>query len=255
MIDLTKISGLPILLDEKNMDLKFSGDFPFIKKSERSLNELRPYLKNPEVKNGPDPIYYVWRYVHLKKDDEKIKAYNLRYDITLIPPGKIDGEFVKTAGHFHKNKTGTNLPYPEIYEILLGRAYFLIQSPGKNTKNIKAVRLIEAGPGEKVLVPPDFSGHTTINVFSEPLIMANWISDKAVYDYESYKNNHGASYYFLDNGSLIDIVKNPNYDSVPEIKKIRAKKDPLPLYSLVNNLEKLRFLNYPEEFKGEWRNW
>jgi len=251
MIDLTKISGLPILLDEKNMDLKFSGDFPFIKKSERSLNELRPYLKNPEVKNGPDPIYYVWRYVHLKKDDEKIKAYNLRYDITLIPPGKIDGEFVKTAGHFHKNKTGTNLPYPEIYEILLGRAYFLIQSPGKNTKNIKAVRLIEAGPGEKVLVPPDFSGHTTINVFSEPLIMANWISDKAVYDYESYKNNHGASYYFLDNGSLIDIVKNPNYDSVPEIKKIRAKKDPLPLYSLVNNLDKLRFLNYPEEFKKE----
>ena len=251
MIDLTKISGLPILLDEKNMDLKFSGDFPFIKKSERSLNELRPYLKNPEVKNGPDPIYYVWRYVHLKKDDEKIKAYNLRYDITLIPPGKIDGEFVKTAGHFHKNKTGTNLPYPEIYEILLGRAYFLIQSPGKNTKNIKAVRLIEAGPGEKVLVPPDFSGHTTINVFSEPLIMANWISDKAVYDYESYKNNHGASYYFLDNGNLIDIVKNPNYDSVPEIKKIRAKKDPLPLYSLVNNLDKLRFLNYPEEFKKE----
>ncbi|MDP3004295.1 MAG: hypothetical protein Q8N43_02205, partial [Candidatus Azambacteria bacterium] len=66
-----------------------------------------------------------------------------------------------------------------------------------------------------------------------------------------YKNNHGASYYFLDNGNLIDIVKNPNYDSVPEIKKIRAIKDPLPLYSLVNNLDKLRFLNYPEEFKEE----
>ncbi|MCX6813236.1 MAG: glucose-6-phosphate isomerase [Candidatus Azambacteria bacterium] len=261
-LDLQKISGLPISFDLKSLKLEFQGDFPFIKKSERSLGELRPYLKNleaekcpPAVGQGPDPVYYVWRYVHLKKDDKKIKALNLRYDITLIPPGKIDDEFAKTAGHFHKNKTGTNLPYPEIYEVLMGRAYFLIQSPGKDTKNIKAVRLIEAGPGEKVLVPPDFSGHTTINVFNEPLIIANWISDDTIYDYESYKNNHGASYYFLDNGDLIDIVKNPNYDSVPEIKKIRAKKDPLPLYNLVNNLDKLRFLNYPEEYPGEWRNW
>ena len=265
-INLQKISGLPIVFDEKNLTLEFRSDFPFIKKSERTLKELQPYLKNPEnvgnVGNRASNnsiVYYVWRYVHLKNDAEKIKAADLRYDLTLIPPGKIcpvrnnvsNGvgcEFAKTAGHFHKNKIGINLPYPEIYEVLSGRAYFLIQSPDKDTKNIKAVRLIEAGPGERVLVPPEFSGHTTINVFNEPLIMANWISDKAEYDYDSYRNNHGACYYFLGNGGLIDIVKNPNYNSVSEIKKIRAKKDSLPLYGLVNNLDKLRFLNYPEEF-------
>ena len=50
---------------------------------------------------------------------------------------------------------------------------------------------------------------------------------------------------------VIDIVKNPNYESVPEIKKIRVREYPefglvknRPLYSLVNNLEKLKFLNY-----------
>ena len=234
-INLQKISGLPIVFNKKNLTLEFQGDFPFIKKSERSLKELRPYLKNPEAKNGPDPVYYVWRYAHLKKDSEKIRNCNLRYDITLIPPGKIDGEFVKTAGHYHK-------PYPEIYEVLSGRAYFLIQSES-------AVYLSEAEPGEKFIIPPSF-GHNTINVFDKPLLIANWISEKAIYDYESYKNNRGASYYFLDNDNLIDIVKNPNYDSVPEIKKIRTKKDPLPLYTLVNNLEKLKFLNYPEEFKN-----
>ncbi len=246
-LDLQKISGLPIFFDLKSLKLEFQGDFPSIKKSERSLDELRPYLKNPEAKNGPDPVYYVWRYVHLKKDDEKVKAHNLRYDLTLLPPGKIDGEFVKTAGHYH-------LPYPEIFEVLYGRAYFLIQSFGDNPKNIKSVYLIEAGPGEKLLIPTNY-GHNMINVFNEPLLAANWISEKAVDDYELYKNNRGASCYFLDNDNLIDIVKNPNYDSVPEIKKIWAKKDPLPLYNLVNNLDKLRFLNYPEEFKGEWRNW
>ena len=253
-LDLQKISGLPISLDLKSLKLEFQGDFPFIKKSERSLDELRPYLKNPEVKNGPDPVYYVWRYVHLKKDDEKIKTHNLRYDLTLLPPGKIGGEFIKTAGHYHKS-------FPEVFEVLLGRAYFLIQSFDNNPENIKSVFLIEAGPGEKLLIPIGY-GHNMISVFNEPLLTANWVSDKAEYDYESYKNNRGASYYFLDNGNLIDIVKNPNYDSVPEIKKIRIKehlefgliKD-RPLYDLVNNLDKLRFLNYPEEFKGEWRNW
>jgi glucose-6-phosphate isomerase len=251
-LDLQKISGLPISFDLKSLKLEFQGDFPSIKKSERSLGELRPYLKNPEAKNGPDPVYYIWHYVHLKKDDEKIKAANLRYDLTLISPGTIDGEFTKTAGHCH-------LLYPEILEVLTGRAYFLIQSfkDEKDFKNIKSVYLIEASPGEKFVVPPGF-GHNIINVFNEPLLTANLVSEKATHDYGPYKNNHGASYYFLDNGNLIDIVKNPNYDSVPEIKKIRVKERPefgltkdRPLYGLVNNLDKLRFLNYPEEFKKE----
>ena len=246
-IDLQKISGLPISFNPKSLKLEFHGDFPAVKKSERSLEELKLYLKNPHASNGPSPVYYVWRYAHLKKDDEKIKAANLRYDLTLIPPGKIDGEFAKTAGHYH-------LFYPEIYEVLFGRAYFLIQSES-------AVCLAEAGPGEKFLVPPSF-GHNTINVFNNPLLLANWVSEKAIYDYEPYKNNQGASYYFVDDGNLVDIIKNPNYNSVPQIQKIKEKEYPKfglvrnrPLYSLVNDLEKLKFLNYPLEFKGEWRNW
>ncbi|KKS44036.1 MAG: Glucose-6-phosphate isomerase [Candidatus Azambacteria bacterium GW2011_GWA2_42_9] len=257
VLDLQKMSDLPIFFDEKKMDLEFRGDFQFIKKSERSLEEMRPYLspygkcpegtKNPNAAKGPDPVYRVWRRAHLKQDDKKIKAVGLRYDLTLIPPGKIGDEFVKTAGHYH-------LPYPEAYEVLLGQAYFLIQSES-------AVFLVEAGPGEKFIIPPGF-GHNTINVFNEPLLMANWISEKAEYDYEPYKNLHGASYYFLKNNDLIDIIKNPNYDSFPEIKKIRTREysefgifKNLPLYSLVNTLDKLKFLNHPEEFKGEWRNW
>ncbi len=250
-IDLQKISGLPISFDLKSLKLEFQGDFPSIKKSERSLDELRPYLKNPGTGKGPDPAYRVWRHAYLKQDSEKIKAANLRYDLTLILPGTIDGEFVKTAGHYHKS-------FPEVFEVLLGRAYFLIQSFDNNPKNIKSVFLMEAGPGEKLLIPIGY-GHNMINVFNEPLLTANWVSDKAVYDYESYKNNRGASYYFLDNNNLIDIVKNPNYDSVPEIKKIRIKEWPefglvknQPLYGLVGNLEKLKFLNYPEEFIHEW---
>ena len=251
-IDLQKISGLPISFDEKKIDLEFQGNFPFIKKSERTLDELRPYLKNPDVKNclpagrqGLGPVYRVWRNAHLATDNEKINSHNLRYDLTLVPPGIIGNEFVKTAGHYHKK------PYPEIYEVLLGRAYFLIQSES-------IVYLAEAGPGEKFVIPPSF-GHNTINVFNEPLLVANFVSEKAEYDYEPYKNNRGAMYYFVSGGELVNIEKNPNYKLIPEIKKIRPKEYPefgilknKPLYNLVSNLEKLRFLNYPEEFIHEW---
>lgn len=247
MIDLQKISGLPILFDGQRLDIIFNDDFPFIEKSERSLEELKPYLKNQEVKNGPNPVYRVWRNAHLASDNEKIKNDNLRYDLTLMPAGTIDGEFVKTAGHYHK-------PYPEIYEVLMGRAHSLAQSESM-------IYLIEAGPGEKFIIPPEF-GHNTINVFNEPLLLANWVSEKAGYDYSSYKNKRGASYYFFKKNDLVDIVKNPNYKSAPEVKKIGTREYSefgIPknqsLYSLVNEIEKLRFLNYPEEFAGEWRNW
>lgn len=259
MIDLQTISGLPILFDEKNNDLEFRGDFGEIKKSERSLEDLRPYLKNPDANNvlnrASNIIYYVWRYVHLAGDNEKVKENNLRYDLTLLPAGTIDSgsivgvdpdnerEYVKTAGHYHKG-------HPEIYEVLLGKAYFLVQSESN-------VYVAEVSRGEKFLIPPSY-GHSTINVFNEPLIMANWVSEKAVYDYESYKNNRGAMYYFVSSGELVSIEKNPHYKSAPEIKKIRAKEyqefgilKNKPLYSLVETLEKLRFLNYPEEFKLE----
>lgn len=253
-IDLKKISGLPISFDIQNLKLEFQGDFPFMESSERSLEDLKPFLKNPEAENGPNPAYYIWRRAHLKEDDEKINNAGLRYDLTLIKHGNIDGEFVKTAGHYH-------LPYPEVYEILHGRAYFLIQSLDENTGKIKSAYLIEAEAGEKFVIPPGF-GHNIINVFDEPLLTANMVSSKAEHDYEPYKKNHGACYYFLNNSNLIDIVKNSNYDSAPEIKKIRAKEYPeigltkdISLYSSINNLEKLSFLNHPGEFEGEWRNW
>ena len=109
MIDLQKISGLPISLDEKNLELEFRGDFPSMKKSARTLAELEPYLKTPGAKSGPDPAYRMWRESHLEADDQNIKNQSLRYDLTLLAPGKINGEeFAKTAGHFHEIKPGTS---------------------------------------------------------------------------------------------------------------------------------------------------
>ena len=245
MIDLQKISGLPIFLDKKNLELELRGDFPSVKKSARTLAELEPYL--------------MWREAHLESDDQNIGVRNLRYDLTLLAQGRINGdEFVKTAGHFHEVKTGTGLGYPEIYEVLSGRGYFLIQKMDEAFSRAEEVYLIEAAPKEKVLVPPGF-GHTTINVYDEPLLVANWVGATMSYNYEPYKKYRGAAYHLVGNEvGGIDILKNSNYGDVPEIKKIKARELPKfgliesrPMYELARDLNKLRFLNYPEEFAND----
>ena len=225
MMNLQEILGLPILLDKQKLDLIFDGDFAPMKKFERELNELNPFLRDSDSQSGPDPVYYVWRGVYLKSEEEKVRNSGLRLDLILMPPGKIGDEFVKTAGHYH-------LQYPEMYFILCGRAHILTQLYKKNPKIIEIVHLTEASAGEQVFIPRGF-GHNTINVFDKPLVFATLADEKLEDDYESYKNNRGASYYFLTKNGQVDIVKNPNYDSIPELKKTPAEK----------------------ASAGAWRNW
>ena len=73
-------------------------------------------------------MYYMFR--DLAKNDsdfEKIKANHLRYDITVIPPGLLGSEYTKTVGHYHPNVPGTDVSYPEIYQVLEGSATYLLQ--------------------------------------------------------------------------------------------------------------------------------
>ena len=59
-----------------------------------------------------EELYYMYREVALAHDCDLIRQKGLRYDITVIVPGTLGGEYVKTAGHYHPEKPGTGLTYP-----------------------------------------------------------------------------------------------------------------------------------------------
>lgn len=178
-----------------------------------------------------------------------------RYDVTEIPARSIGGnagkEFNKTFGHYHKK----NLP--ELYEVLEGHAYFLLQKPGKDASEITETYIIEALEGEKAVIPPQF-GHLAINIGKSVLVLANWIG-LTDYDYETVKKMHGGCYYVLDSGASIEFEKNKNYAAVPELKKIKLKNSPEladlgikngkdhPILDLKNRPEKLDWLSNPEK--------
>lgn len=193
-------------------------------------------------------IYQMYRDVARSEEDRRwLAGQHVRYDITRIPPATFCNEFVKTKGHYHPaNPAG--IAYPEVYEVLAGRAHYLLQRPDHSD----AV-LIEATAGTTVLIAPGY-GHVTINPGDGELVMANLVSTSFSSDYRPYEALRGAIYYELADGTF---VPNPSYLRVPPLRRLRPA-DLLPLgvpegyglYDLVERRVPLDWLDAPERFAG-----
>src|SRR3989338_2722004 len=99
MIDLQKISGLPIeLLDDGK--IRFNPPLAATQKSWiRDRNEVASVLMDPSVEF--DTTYWGYRQICLPEHKEIIEREHLQYDITVLPPLMYGEEFIKTVGHYH----------------------------------------------------------------------------------------------------------------------------------------------------------
>jgi glucose-6-phosphate isomerase len=259
MIDLEKISGLPISVD-KNYQLVFREPLPEVKPSVRKFSDMLPVLMDKDAKPNfeTDEMYYMYRDIHLLSDEETIRTNNIRYDITVIPPGKIGKEFNKTVGHYHPNDP-KGFAFPEVYEVLHGQALFLIQKTDATFNDIHSIICIRASTGEKVIYPP-YYGHIIVNIGSDVLVTANWVADKFNSVYQPVADHKGMGYYVVsDPDRGFAFVRNPNYSSSPSVREITTeftKQFPIakdgPMYRLaLNNPKIVEFLNIPEKYAVE----
>jgi glucose-6-phosphate isomerase len=225
--------------------LGWDGELP--QPTIRTMNQMRTVLASPSC-DSCCQLYYMYR--DLAKTDEDwewFHRHHLRYDLTVIPPADLCGERIKTKGHYHPaNPAGVG--YPEIYEVLEGRAQYLLQS-----RRLDEVIIIDAAAGDLVIIPSGY-GHTTINPSPDKtLAMANIVSTEFESEYGEYESLHGAAYYIMTSGM---VARNPHYpEGVPAPRHIsqangrgthRICKG--PLYSLAGNEGALAFLNNPERF-------
>ncbi|MDP3395530.1 MAG: glucose-6-phosphate isomerase family protein [Methanoregula sp.] len=215
----------------------------------RTAEDLRGVLANPGC-SCTGPAYYMYRNVTRSPEDRSwLAAQDLRFDITVIPPRELCGEYNKTKGHYHPDDpSGTG--YPEIYEVLAGEAHYLIQN-----KDCSDVVMIAACAGDVVIVPPGY-GHVTINPTRSTILqMANIVSSKFSSNYHGYEAQNGAAFFeWIKEG----FVKNPAYRNHPHLRIVKAQrllniKDaiPDPLYNLIEKRSPvLEFLNHPEKFES-----
>lgn len=218
----------------------------------RMVEDLHPVLVSSDC-NITGPAYAMYRNVARSSEDRQwMENRQIRFDITVIPPCSLCGEYVKTKGHYHPaDPAGTG--YPEIYEVLAGEAHYLIQ-----TVDCSDVVLIAAVAGDVVVVPSGY-GHVTINPSKRSVLeMANIVSSRFSSDYHRYEDRHGAAYFEMDTG---EFVKNPAYPEHTALRLVKARRitgdsDTLtdPLYQLIRDRASiLEFLNYPEKYEARFR--
>ncbi|MEM1895932.1 MAG: glucose-6-phosphate isomerase family protein [Nanopusillaceae archaeon] len=207
---------------DKNYNLLLEDKI--IKPKIRTKEDMKDVLLEYDGKN--EDLYYMYRGVFLEKDREIFEKYRIRHDITLIPDKIIGREYNKTYGHYHPGN------YIEIYEVLNGKAIFVLQS-----RDFKNLIIMEAKKGDQILILPGY-GHVTINIGKEPLILSNLVYWDFESDYSIYKEKKGAMVYITLDG----IIFNKNYSNDFSVIKLNGKR-------IFDESIYLEFLKNPENFE------
>jgi glucose-6-phosphate isomerase len=220
MIDLEEVSGLAIKVDDTNHLVLKPGVVQTGLSSTRKFSEMFPVLLDQTAKPSADDIYYMNRGICLESDKELLENERLRYDITVMPHMMLGDEYNKTVGHYHAPIPGSTIAHPEMYEVLNGKALFLLQKMDREMKNLVTVLAMEAVKGDKIIYPPNY-GHIIVNIGGETLVVANWVSMDYKALYEPIKEKHGMALYVVP-GKQDEptFVKNDNYKDQPDMRKM-----------------------------------
>lgn len=223
----------------------------------RKLSDIKGLLYDSAWgKTAPDmDLYYMYNDVALSEAHHQLMVeHKLRYDITIIPPSKLGTEPVKTAGHYHPLVEHTGITYSEIYEVLEGKAHFILQrgSPG----HMADVIFIDAAAGDKVIIPPNY-GHVMVNPGPDVLVLSDWVFRTFTSLYDTYVRCGGAAYFELAGGKL---VPNEKYGDLPGIRSLEPTNfaevglsKGVEMYHLVEDLEKLAYLKQPQDYEWLWK--
>lgn len=249
MKNLEKESGLNIGLGENELIYKKEDYSPAIDWSKTFEAGKYAYENNTK---SQDILYFGARYTEKTVDQDLLKKHDFMVDMTVINPGKVGNEFVKTVGHYHGNVPGLTLSYPEVYEAISDGVEYLLQSePDKDGK--VSVIWVVAEAGDKVVMPPNW-GHVSMNVGKEPAIEVDVQKrdNPNNSDYSMFKEKVGGAFYRTADG----LTKNPNYE-VATLRIVRPLEKPewgltktKPLYeAVIENPEKFDYLINPQNYE------
>ncbi|HPZ84795.1 MAG TPA: glucose-6-phosphate isomerase family protein [Bacillota bacterium] len=213
MIDLSDIAGFQLALTDDGY-LEFGEGVIAPQPEARTRSDMLEVLLYPE-QSGPDVLYHMYRATGLEKDRIPMMNAGLRYDITVIHPGKIGSEYIKTFGHYHPMAPGQLYTYPEVYQVLHGKAHFLMQKGGDVTGEIEDFVIADFEKGDILVIPP-FYGHVTVNPGSKPLVMANWVAKDFSSIYEPIKARKGMAYYNVEYRGQSIFMPNDSYGTHPK---------------------------------------
>jgi glucose-6-phosphate isomerase len=253
MIELGIYAGIPVKHDPKTLTLAFGSGATTAPATVRRLDEVREVLEDPEA-TGPDHLYTIYMDVRAPGVTDPLVGRGLGYGAVVHNHGTLGRELLRSQGHVHSTSPETGLAYSELYEFWRGRGLVYMQSSVED--EVDDVIVIEAGPGDKVAIPPGWA-HATVNVSDGPMVFGAVYAPAAELLYEPLRRRRGTAHYVLADGTL---EPNPSYRFVATPR--RASPHVFPeqgiepgepaLAALARDESALDFVSRPEAFPGLW---
>lgn len=255
---MSRLAGFPVSLGEDGR-LVFGEGTVAPEPSARVLKDLTQVLLYPG-EPGPDLLYLMYRGTGMAKDQRSIADSGLRYDITVIYPGQVGSEYVKTLGHYHPKVPGQPWTYPEVYQVLQGRAHFLLQRGGQVSGQVDDFVVADFDEGDILVIPP-FYGHVTANPGDEPLVMANWIARNFQSVYDPIRLRKGLAFYDVEYKDQSIFMPNESYGEHPKPRLVKPQDYPEiglrrgeSMYRAWQDGADLDFLAKPSRAAGLWES-
>lgn len=250
--------GLDIRFLKHTLAFRFGAGVFGPKPEYRSLDAIRPSLQNPKCQ-GPDPVYAIAMDVGRAEDREELNRRKLLFGIVMYASGRLGDEPVRSQGHVHAVAPHCGWSTPELFEIWHGRAIIYGQENSGDDPGRCAA--IEAGPGERVVMPPGWA-HYVVNASPDSvLIFGAWCDRQYGFDYTQMRAHHGLAWFprVSDTGQ-ISWEANPNY-SASSLNRRKARSYPelgisetIPIYQhLRHDPESIQWVSDPRRFCDLWR--
>jgi len=242
-------SGLPLYLDNSTGIIALSGLLKFNGMGRKQTAGMKGLLADENNCNPLEDYYDTYRGIVYPEDENIFVSRDIRYDITVVMPGQVNGECKKTSGHYHGWNTERTHTFPEVYEVISGTAMYILQRSDNFEENPDQVRiqdliLVTVKAGQTLLVPPDY-GHASVNIGNGPLVFSNLAYTKCPVLYDSVKAYHGMTYFVMkDKNDAIELKLNDYYKNadLPKPKMATVRENP----KLGIDFHRPAYLNFKE---------
>ncbi|QCR37202.1 glucose-6-phosphate isomerase family protein [Nissabacter sp. SGAir0207] len=222
----------------------------------RTLAQMRSLLRDPGC-DGPAQVYATATDVARLDDRAELERRMLRFCVVACAAGTLGAEPVHSQGHVHPISQHSGWSPPELIEIWQGRAMVYMQE--YVAEDAGRCFAVQAGPGEKVLVPPGWA-HAILSATPDaPLAFATCCDRERRADHGALCARHGLAWYPLVQGTHIVWQRNPHY-APGQLQVITPRRyhefglTDAPLYQQFrDDPARLQFISRPGRVAAQWR--
>lgn len=224
MINLQDFSSLPLYFDTKADRMVLGDGIECGNCNTVPLKNLTPGLLNKSL-IYPTEVYE--EHQNVRHQDHCDFPSDIDYDIIYLPEGFLGVEYIKSHIFYSPNGDSHGIA-SNIIEVFHGALTILMQ---RNTitdeptfeTDVSDGLVINVKQGQTAVLPKGYY-YTFINTNESPVIFSRTHRNRAIIDYSLLRKEQGMAYYFIRKNAKCEIVKNPRYGNVPELRHMTPEE-------------------------------